>query len=160
LSQGYRAAFAVLALSFSLVLSACGALSWTSAPHLGESPDRPRERDVEALEFQGRIEARIKEAEVRLILIQGDLFYLDDATSDVVRSEIANVQSVLEKLRKILEEFQTGSHLGEFKDKTRPLLNELEDHFEIIDSQLGPVPKEVPWDDWLAAQRWKCRTHS
>jgi hypothetical protein len=107
------------------------------------------------LEFQDRIEARIKEAEVRLILIQGDLLYVDDATSEVVSSEIANVQLLLERLRKILEEFQSEErpHLGELKARTRSLLNEIEDHFEIIDSLMGPVPKEVPWDDWVAAVR-------
>jgi hypothetical protein len=104
------------------------------------------------LEFQTRIEARISEAEARLILIQGDLLYLDDATSEMVRSEIHNVQSLLERLRKILAEFRTGKqpHLEEFEAKTRPLLNELEDSFEVIDSLLGLVPKQVPWDDWLA----------
>ena len=47
---------------------------------------------------------------------------------------------------------ENSHNLGEAKAKASPLLNELEDHFEAIDSLLGPVPKEVPWDDWLALQ--------
>jgi len=60
--------------------------------------------------------------------------------------KIADVQSLLAKLRKILAELQIEKqpHLGEVEAKAGPLLEELEDHFEAIDSLLGPVPKEVP----------------
>jgi hypothetical protein len=121
-------------------------------PRLGTSDDRDRERDIEASQFQDRLEARIKEAEDRLILIRGDLLYVDNATSEMVRIEIADVQSILVKLRRILAKLQTAEepHLGEVEVKARHLIRELEDHFETIDSLLGPIPQEAPWDDWLA----------
>jgi hypothetical protein len=122
-------------------------------PFLGTSEDRGRERDIEALQFQDRLEARIKEAEDRLALIRGDLLYVDDTTSEMVRNEIADVQSILVKLRKIPAELQIAEepNLGEVQAKARLLMRELEDHFETIDSLLGPIPQEAPWDDWLAA---------
>jgi hypothetical protein len=106
------------------------------------------------LELRTNVEARIEEAEERLILIRGDLLYVDDATSEAVRFEIAGIQSVLVKLRKILAEFEVGEeqHPGEFKTKIRALLDQLEDHFEAIDSLLGHVSRRVPGSYWVAAQ--------
>jgi chromosome segregation ATPase len=144
--QGYRAAFALLVLVLCWVLPACGTLPWSSESDAGEPQDRDRDRGTEALELQEDVEARIGEAEERLDLVQGDLVYLDDATSEVVRSEIGDVRSVLEELREILEELRVaeGRHLEEVEAEARRLLEALEDHFEAIDSLLGPVPKEVP----------------
>ena len=110
-------------------------------PPLTKPENRDRERDIEALQFQDRLEARIKEAEERITLIRGDLLYVDDATSEMVRNEIADVQSILVKLRRILAKLQTAEepHLGGVEAKAHPLIRELEDHFETIDSLLGPV---------------------
>jgi hypothetical protein len=97
------------------------------------------------VEFGRLIESRIQEAQERLVLIRGDLLYVDDATSELVRSEIGDVELLLEALRESLVDLQyePPSRLEEFRANTRSLLDELEDHFEIIDSLLGPVPKDI-----------------
>jgi hypothetical protein len=117
-----RSAFVISAFLCPLVLAACWALP----------------------------ESRIQEAQERLVLIRGDLLYVDDATSELVRSEIGDVELLLEALRESLVDLQyePPSRLEEFRANTRSLLDELEDHFESIDSLMGPVPKDILWDDW------------